>query len=62
MRLAAARKLHECKKCHDDIWPGDDYYPQRREKAICFNCGVKSTKKVKTLIGKLFNWLGNHGE
>jgi len=59
MRLAAARKLHECKKCHDDIWPGDDYYPQRRDKAFCFGCGYSMPKvKNKTFIGWLLNKVG----
>ncbi len=55
MRLIKARKLHRCKKCRGDIWPSTEYYPQRRGKAICIDCGNSQTKL--TFIGKLLKWL-----
>lgn len=54
MKLVQASKYHKCKKgC--DIWPGDYYYPQRRNKKLCLKCGYKPTKK--TFIIKLLGWL-----
>ena len=54
MRLSKANKYYKCKRGHD-IWPGDEYYPQRRNKKLCYECGYKPTKK--TFIVKLLEWL-----
>ncbi len=58
MRLVKASKYHKCKKgC--DIWTGDEYYPQRRGKAICREHGSPANlllrwafNKVKVMNGK----------
>lgn len=47
MRLVKANKYHKCKH-NCDIWPGTYYYPQRRNNALCFECG--RTPKRKTFI------------
>lgn len=54
MALTEAKKTHKCKRGHT-INKGDQYYPQRRNKALCFNCGYKP--KRKTFIYKLLEWL-----
>lgn len=38
MRLITSKKNRRCKKCPTLITSGDLYSPQRRGKAICFNC------------------------
>ena len=54
MRLVKARKDCKCKRgC--DIRSGDNYYPQRRNKKLCFDCSYKPTKK--TFIEKLLGLL-----
>jgi len=54
MRLVKARKDCKCKRgC--DIRSGDSYYPQRRKKKLCFDCGYKPAKK--TFLIKLLEWL-----
>lgn len=54
MRLVSARKDCKCKRgC--DIRSGDSYYPQRRKKKLCFDCGYKPAKK--TFLIKLLEWL-----
>lgn len=54
MRLVKANKYHKCKN-HCDIWPGTYYYPQRRRKALCFECGYKP--KIKGFIAWLLEKL-----
>ena len=54
MKLLKANKYYKCKRGHD-IWPGDEYYPQRRNKKLCYECGYKPTKK--TFLMKLLEWL-----
>lgn len=49
MRLVKSRgERKEC-RCGRDIWRGDDYYPQRRGKALCFECGYTS-KRVDDIV------------
>lgn len=62
MRLIKSRKLHQCKKCREDIWPGTLCYPLRRKQYFCFKCGYNRKPKKQTFIIKLLNWLGGHGE
>ena len=54
MALTKATKSHKCKRGHT-INKGDQYYPQRRSKALCFNCGYKPKRKtfIEWLIGKI---------
>jgi hypothetical protein len=56
MRIVKARKLHDCKKCPNSINCNDFYYPQRRGKAICFDCG-RVKKETSTFIQRLLSWL-----
>lgn len=52
MRLVKASKYHKCKKgC--DIWSGAYYFPQRRNKAICFECGRNKDRNIKAENKKL---------
>ena len=55
MRIITARKLHQCKKCHDEIWPNTFCYPLRRKKYLCLPCGKKP--KQETFLIKLLKWL-----
>ncbi len=51
MNLVKAAKDHKCKHgC--DILKGDQYYPQRRGKAICFYHGYKPKQ-----LSKFKSWL-----
>ena len=55
MRLIRAGKLHKYRNgC--DILTGAQYYPLRRNKALCFNCGYKR-QQPKTIIEKLTGWV-----
>lgn len=42
MRSVNARGNKKCKHGHD-IWSGALYYPQRRNKFLCFECGRKKS-------------------
>lgn len=53
MRLVNSRKVRHCKKCNEYIFLNGLYYPQRRNKAICFKCGYKRKFKHKALTMKL---------
>ena len=53
MRLVITRKIRNHKKCNEYIFYGGFYYPQRRNKAICFKCGYKGKFKHKALIMKI---------
>ena len=54
MSLTKANTRHVCKSCHDNIYIGFLYYPQRRNKALCVECG-KSKPKVNH--GAFMSWL-----
>ncbi|MCJ8293786.1 MAG: hypothetical protein MJK15_05200 [Colwellia sp.] len=50
MALTKASKSHKCKRGHT-INKGDQYYPQRRNKSLCWNCG----QPVNLLLRWAFN-------
>ena len=61
MNIVKASKNHVCKRCSDDIWRGNFYYPQRKGKALCLDCGSdrKTPNKrgpIKSSITSLLFW------
>jgi len=56
MNSQRAQRDTKCKRGHD-INAGDLYYPQRRNKKLCFECGRKSTVKPKSFIVKIIEWM-----
>jgi len=50
MALTKASKRHKCKRGHT-INKGDQYYPQRRNKSLCWDCG----QPVNLLLRWAFN-------
>jgi len=52
MKLIRAAKQHKCKKgC--DILTGDEYYPQRRGKAICWFHGKPDNLLLRWAFNKV---------
>ena len=54
MKLSKAAATYKCKHGHT-INSGDYYYPQRRNKKLCFECGRK--RKPETFLIKLLKLL-----
>ena len=52
MRLIPSRKARLCKRCPSIITSGDEYWPQRRGKGICYNCYHK-IKRLSVMSEKL---------
>ena len=53
MRIVKARAYRKCKNgC--DIWLNDFYYPQKKHKALCLECG---RKRKFSFIKWLLGWL-----
>jgi hypothetical protein len=55
MRLIKSRKWRHCKRCQGDIIKGSMYWPQRNNKAVCFDCATKP--KIESFICKVMEWL-----
>jgi hypothetical protein len=55
MNSKRAQRNTECKRGHA-INSGDLYYPQRRGKKLCFECGRKVSEN-KSFISKVMEWL-----
>ena len=51
MSLTRASKSHKCKRGHD-INSGDHYYPQRRGKALCWDCGKPDNLLLRWAFNK----------
>ncbi len=52
VKLIKATKPHKCKKgC--SIWSGDEYYPQRRDKALCLTHGSPSNLLLRWAFNKV---------
>ena len=57
MSLTKASTRHVCKRCHDNIYIGFLYYPQRRNKALCVECAKPDSREPKVIRGVFISWL-----
>ncbi len=63
MKKVIARKWHRCngfKGCGKPIFTGFKYYPLRRKKCLCEECGdefIKNKKPRRTFMVWLCDWL-----